>query len=173
MSNKIPERLTNYTAYKNGGEYLGTVDVELPSIEALTDTIKGAGIAGEIDSPTLGHFASMSVKLNWRTVGTSLISLSIPKSHQLDFRGSQQILNAGTGEYEHQAVKVSVRAMPKVTELGKLEVGATTDSSNELEVSYIKIDIGGKNMLEIDKLNFICVIDGVDVLEEVRKNLGM
>lgn len=171
--NKIPEKLTNFSAYRDGDDFLGVVDVELPSLEALTETIKGAGIAGEIDSPVIGHYGSMSVKLNWRTLSVPVIQLAKQKTHALDFRGSQQIYNAGTGEYEHQGVKISTRAIPKSTESGKFEVGATTGSANELEVVYIKIEIDGKRILEIDKLNFIAFVDGEDALEAVRKNLGL
>lgn len=173
MSNKIPERLTNYAGYRDGSEFLGTVDVELPSLESLTDTVKGAGIAGEIDTPVIGHYSSMSVKLNWRTLSGSSIRLAAQRSHALDFRGSQQVFDAGAGIYEHQAVKVTLRAVPKTMEAGKFEVGATTGTANELEVTYIKIEIDGKRVLEIDKFNFISFIDGEDALEKVRENLGL
>lgn len=33
--------------------------------------------------------------------------------------------------------------------------------------------IDGKTVIEIDKFNFICVINGKDVLEQVRKNIGL
>lgn len=173
MANKIAEKLTNFSAYLEGDEWLGLVDVELPSLESLTETMKGAGIAGEVDSPVIGHYGAMSVKLNWRTLGSQAIKLAEQKTHALDFRGSQQIYNAGSGEYEHQGVKVSVRAIPKTMESGKFEVGATTGTANEMECVYIKKEIDGKRVLEIDKFNFIAFINGNDALEKVRKNLGM
>ena len=173
MSNKIPEKLTNYSAFLDGTDFLGTVDVELPSLEALTDTVKGAGIAGEIDSPVIGHYSSMTTKLNWRTLNGSSVKLAAQKTHALDFRGSQQIYNAGTGEYEHQGVKVSLRAIPKTMEAGKFEVGTSTGTANELEVVYYKLEIDGKRVIEIDKFNFISFIDGTDALAEVRRNLGL
>lgn len=171
--NKISEKLTNYACYLEGDQRLGTVDVELPTLEGLTETVKGAAIAGEVDLPALGQYASMTVKLNFRTLDVPSIRLAKQKLHALDFRGSQQVLNAGTGEYENQSVKVSVRAMPKTVEAGKFEAGTPTETANEFEVVYFKIEIGGKRILEIDKLNFIAFIDGEDQLEEVRKNLGM
>lgn len=171
--NKIPEKLTNYMAYRNATEYLGTTDVELPELTAITDTLKGAGIAGEIESAVIGHFAAMETKLNFRTLSKPSISLMAFKTHALDFRGSQQVYNAGTGGYEHQRVKVSMRVIPKGLTAGKFEMGAQTGTGNALEVVYIKIEIAGKRELEVDKLNFICFIDGVDYLAEIRANLGM
>lgn len=170
---KVDDKLTNFSAYADGNNFLGVVDVELPSLEALTEEVKGAGIAGSFDSPTVGHYGSMSVKLTWRTIQANLYKLARAKAHPIVFRGSQQVLNSSTGIYEHQPVKVTTRSLPKNTEAGKLEVATTTGSANELEVIYLKKEIDGKVVLEIDKLNFVCIIDGEDQFAEIRKNLGM
>ncbi|MCD5324777.1 MULTISPECIES: phage major tail tube protein [Pontibacillus] len=170
--NKIPEKLINYSVYREGAEWLGTADVELPSLEALSETLKGAGIAGEVDSPVLGHYAAMTATLNWRTMNKSQFKLAAQKSHALDFRGAMQVFDAGSGTYEPTGVRVSIRGVPKTTGIGKFEVGATTDSSNELSVSYLKIEVDGERIVEIDQFNYIAFIDGEDVLEKVRQILG-
>jgi phage tail tube protein FII len=40
-------------------------------------------------------------------------------------------------------------------------------------VVYISVSIDGKKVLEIDKFNYICIIDGEDYLKDVRKALGI
>lgn len=170
---QVPEKLTNYTAYRGGTERLGTVDVELPNLEALTETVSGAGIAGEVDSPTLGHYGSMETTLNFRTLDVPMLRLAAPIAHALDFRGSQQVFNSTSGQYESQAVRVSVRAIPKTTTGGTLAVNATTGSSISLECIYYKVVVEGRTIIEIDKYNFICTIDGVDYMAKIRENLGM
>lgn len=173
MSNPIPERLINYRAYKDGNHLVGTADVELPSLEAMTDTVVGAGIAGELDSPTLGHFGSLGLTINWRTISKEAIGLAAQEYHALDFWGSQQLLNAASGKLETQAVRVSVRAMPKNTSLGTLAVSASTDTNNEFECSYVRIDVGGTKVLELDKLNFKFEVMGKDMMAGVRGDIGM
>ncbi|WP_309455072.1 phage major tail tube protein [Escherichia coli] len=37
----------------------------------------------------------------------------------------------------------------------------------------MKLFIDGKEVLEIDKLNFICIFDGEDILKTVRDDLGL
>lgn len=169
----VPEKLVNFTAYKDGSTYLGTADITLPTLEALTETVRGAGIAGEVDSPTLGHYGSMTVTLNWRTITPEAMQLHEPVSHALDFRGAQQVYNSATGEYSSQGVKVTVRAVPKSGDLGTFAPGTMTNSTNELEVSYLKIQVDGKTLIEIDKFNFICLINGRDHLAQVRQQLGL
>ena len=66
-----------------------------------------------------------------------------------------------------------VAGVPKTTELGKLDVGTTSDTKTTLEVNYIKVTIDGKDVLELDKFNYICSIGGVDYLAEVREALGL
>ena len=171
--NPVPEKLINFRVYENGNDLLGVADVQLPSIEPMTDTVKGAGIAGEVDSPILGHFGSMTATLNWRTVTKPLVRLAQQKAHSLDLRGAIQVYNAALGEYAVIPLKVVLRGIPKKTDLGKLDVGSAGDASSEFEVVYMKVTLNGETMIEIDKYNYICVINGEDYLLQVRTALGL
>ena len=173
MSNQIPEKLINVRVYKDGNVLLGVADVELPSIEFLTDTVSGAGIAGEVDSPVMGHTKSMSVKIKFRTVTANSILLHRPESHHLDIRGSLQFNDAGTGKLVTKAVKVVLKSIPKSGSLGKMEMGKPQDVEHELEVTYLKMDFDGVEALEVDKFNYIFRVQGEDFLAAVRKDLGM
>ena len=55
----IPQKLINCRVYNNGTDLIGIADVDLPKLEPMTDTVKGAGVAGEIDDPVLGHYKAM------------------------------------------------------------------------------------------------------------------
>ena len=46
-----------------------------------------------------------------------------------------------------------------------------TDSETEFEVIYMKVLVNGKELIEIDKYNFIAKFDGKDQLASVRKVL--
>lgn len=170
---QIPELLTAFAVYKDGNTLMGIADVELPNLEYMTETIKGAGIAGEIEESIVGHFSAMSITVNFRTVTDSLTALSAPKYHMLEFRGSIQSQNPGTGEFKTGKLKVVTKAMPKSTQLGKLAMGSPMDSSFEGGVSYIKVMLDGKILFEIDKFNYVCIIDGVDYLSDTRDALGL
>lgn len=169
---KTDQILTNFTAWEDATNWMGLVDVELPSFESLTETIKGAGIAGESTAPVKGHFGGQTLKINWRTLSPDSVRLSEPKVHTLDFRGNQQIFDALNG-YTDQEVVVKTRSVPINFSPGKFATAAATETANEFEVHYIKIIVGGKTMLEYDKFNFVYVVNGVDVMGTVRKNLGL
>ncbi len=169
---KIPEKLINFAVYNEGAELLGVADATLPSLEYMTDSVSGAGIAGELDSPVVGHFKSMSVGLKFRTITGNVAELAAPRAHQLDLRGSIQMYDSASGTYIPTPVKVVVMASPKKAALGKFDVGKPQDSETELEISYLKMWLDGQEVVEIDKYNYLCVIDGVDYLAAVRDNLG-
>ena len=174
MANQVPEKMINYRVYgNNGADYLGVVDAELPSIEAMTETISGAGIAGEVDSPTLGHFGSIKLTLKWRTVNKKFIEFAAQQAHDLDLRSANQVYDAGSGTYSEEAVRITCRAVPRNLALGSLVVGKSADSSTEFEVLQMRVYIDGNEVLELDKYNFIYRVNGVDYLKGVRGSLGL
>lgn len=173
MINPIPERTNNYRVYHGPAALIGVATVDLPDLEAMSDTISGAGIAGEVESPTLGHFASMTLTINWRTITGDAAILAAQRAHPLEFRSSQQIHDAGTGAVLTQPVRIVTRCTPKNFSLGSLEAGAGTDSSSEFEVSFMKIYIDNRPTIEVDKYNFRFVVNGEDFLASVRADLGM
>lgn len=173
MSNIVPEQLVNYKIYNGFSDMIGTADVTLPSIEALTNEVKGAGIAGSYNSPVTGHYGPMSMTVNWRVITGDAISLSAPKAHQLDIRGVVDQYDAGSGQKKPVAVVVTVKALPKKVDLGKMDPGQKMDTQSEFEIVYLKIKLGGVKKVEIDKLNYIAEIGGKDYLAEVRAGLGM
>jgi P2 family phage contractile tail tube protein len=148
--------------------------VQLPSLEMTSDTLKGAGIAGEIESITPGHFGPMPITFNWRTSPTAeAIQLMKPKAHLIDFRGAIQVFDKTTSSYKTVGKMITVRAMPKKLDLGKAEAASTMDASTEMECNYLKIVEDGKTLIEIDKLNNIYVVDGFDYRAELRNILAL
>ena len=175
MSNQIPERLIGFRAYVDGSpDASGIVDVELPSLEAMSDTISGAGIAGEIESPTLGQFGAMGITINWRVVTAPGLRLLAQQYRPIEFRGGIQYTDPASGQLKPVTLRVATRAMPKNLSLGSLTVASAMDSSIEMEVPYLRIDIDGKLAFELDKFNYVFNPDGTgDVLAAVRTAMGM
>lgn len=169
MPNPIPEKVVNYNVYDDNEKLVGiTGDVTLPNLEAMSETISGAGIIGEYDSPTPGHFGSMTVELSFRTLYQKSFSLMRYRGRSLVLRAAQQSYDVSQGQIFHRGLKITIKGIPKTLELGKLAVGGATETKNTLEVLYIKVEENGMKLLEIDKLNGICEIDGEDMLGEIK-----
>ena len=161
----------DYTVYEDGKEYLGTTEVTLPDVEFLSETLSGGGIAGEVEDIITGHISAMTTTMNWRVVTPNVVKLLEPKYHKIDLRAAQQSLDS-SGKTNVDAVKHILKIKPKKTSFGKLAAASTADVSGDYATSYFATYIAGKKVTEIDPLNFICLINGIDYLKDVRKALG-
>ncbi|MPY20642.1 hypothetical protein AK95_14515 [Paenibacillus sp. LC231] len=172
MPQTIPSKLIDHTLFLEGSSTpIGTGDVTLPSFDALTDTLSGGGILGEIDVPTPGHFGSLVLGINWQTVNREAFTLLPATIHGLEIRGAQQIFVNGLSKT--QAVKAVVRGMGKSMDLGTFSKNAATGGTNNIELTYIKIFLDGVAALELDKFNYIFRINGEDqTMQDVRTALG-
>lgn len=168
----IPERLIGFKCYRNGAELLGVTDVTLPNFEAQTDTVKGAGLLGETETPTIGHYGAMSMTVNFRTVVGNITPLLLPHGALLEFRGSIQHTDEKTGTIATKQLRVVTRAKPKNTQLGKGEPSATMDASGEYAVEYINVFLDGRPVIEYDPFNYVCRIGGADILGSVRSDIN-
>lgn len=167
----IPEKLVAYNLYNVGEKLIGSeAEVEMPSFESITNEISGTGILGTIESPTPGHFGSIVMAITFRTVSAEAAKLNEPRAQQIMLRGDQNSYDSSGGKIMHRGLKVVARGMPKKFALGKAKAGESTGTSVELELTYIKVEDDGFVLIELDKYNYIYVVNGVDYMAEVRKN---
>ena len=163
----IPARLSRYNIYdttRGTSKPLGVATVTLPSIKALSDTLSGAGVLGEIDLPTLGQFGSMETEIEWNTISGEAVSLAPGVSKELTFRGEMQTVT-GEGIIQMTGCRVVVKGVCKNLDLGSAENGAATGTTTSMECFYIKVVIGGKDKFELDKLNSVYRVNGRSMLD--------
>lgn len=173
MANIVNEKMLNFKVYIDGNELLGIAEGNLPNGDMMTTEIKGAGLAGSIDAPVTGHFGSITVTLNWRTLTKAAVRLMTPDAHSLDMYADNESFDAGRGIVKHEEIHVFMKARTKNMDMGKLAVGDTSDTQTEHEVYYYKLYIDGSEVMEVDKYNYIYKVNGVDYLAQSRRNLGM
>jgi uncharacterized protein len=167
MAKTIPARLNDYAIYasKNGRlTPMGTATVTLPAIEALTDTIKGAGMLGEADVPTVGHFGSMQIELEWNTVTGMSLELAPGTQQDIVIRSRMQLASSTGHAFESMRIYATVQ--PKNIDLGSLEIGSATGTTNALECMAIKVNVDNVDKIEIDKINKVYKVNGRSVLPE-------
>lgn len=166
------ESVINFAVYEDSVEYVGMAGVTLPNLAAIVQTLSGAGIAGNVEVPVLGHYDVMSLTLNFRTTTEHSVRLSEPRRHNIDLRMAQQIEDTVAGEVKVQSIKHVLVVVPKTDTGGTVAPAAPTNGSGEYSVRYWATYIDGAKVREIDPLNFICKVNGVDYLADVRKAIG-
>nr|DAF46173.1 MAG TPA: tail tube protein [Caudovirales sp. ctaix4] len=167
----IPEVINNYNIYDDKARKMIGIsgEVELPELEAITDTVEAAGILGEVEDPVTGQFASAKIKIPFSNLYEDIFNLmDTTNPPQLTLRGSMQVMNSATGGTDYVPVKIVVRGKATTSSLGKFVKGKKGEPEIELEILYLKVMINNKTTLELDKLNSVFAVNGKDMLAKVR-----
>ena len=167
---KIPQVVNRYNLYRKGTKLVGlTGEVELPAVTMVTDTLEGAGTGGNMDVPVIGLTENMDIQIPFMSLTKDLFSLANPgEAEDLTLRGAIQGTDPATGKISYTSTAISMRGTVKEITPGTVKSGGKMESSVTMTLSYYKIALDGETVLEIDKLNNVFVVNGDDVLKEVR-----
>ena len=166
------ESLIDFKVYEDKNEYLGVAQVGLPDIAYITQTITGAGIAGNVEAVLIGMMDVMTTTMQFRSCTDAAAKLAKPIAHQIDLRVAEQYWDSVGGQRVVQADKYVMKIIPKKTAAGNVTPASPADANGEYSTYYYAAYKDGKQLWEIDPHNYICVIDGVDYMAPVRKALG-
>lgn len=148
-----------------------SADITLPSIDKLTDTIKGAGILGEVDMPTFGQVGSMTLGINFRADNPQYAMLSRPGEIKLEIVWVVDVFDSSQVKVGVQQHKVFITGANKTYNPGTIDVNASADGTSEFEVWTYRKVVDGKEVLLIDKFNYKYVVNGVDYAAQLRAAL--
>lgn len=171
-SKMIPEIINNYKVYNgDGDELIGmTGEMSLAELNNLVASISGAGIGGTYNVPVIGQYDSIQQEVPFRTLYKELTSIMNPlKGARINIRGAIQSTDKSTGVTGMCGFRYVLGGKCVGVKPGSAQKANPMNSSATIEATYILIEIDGEKIIEIDKLNNICIIDGVDLLEEVRR----
>ncbi|MDU5103486.1 phage major tail tube protein [Clostridium butyricum] len=170
---EIKNKTIDFSVYvrdSGSAEKIGnSTDVTLPSVEKITDTIKGSGIMGELDLPSYGQISSMETEISMRVSDDKFATLSA--SSQLEYRWVTDAYDTSTGKARIIANKAFLTVANKKADEGKIESGASQDGSLSFEVIAYKRICDGKEILNIDKLNGIYSINGKNMYSDISQYL--
>lgn len=168
----IPEVISYFNTYKNGKKMIGvTGDVTIPSFDSITEMMSGAGIRGEYETVIPGNFPSMKQEIQFSLLEDEAFDMMVPgDAIDLTLRASEQSRARSTAAIEQKGLRIVERGTYISHNPGVLSNGKKMNASVTFELLYIMIEVGGKKKLELDKLNDVYIVNGVDVLAKVRAN---
>ena len=163
-NNYIPEKINDANAYLDGTRMIGVAaSVDLPEVNMKTGTVEGFGVGGEIDSPTIGQWESFEQEVQFNTLYSSAVDMLNPLTVvNLTFRAAQQVYDK-TGGYDFKGLRVVEMGRVKKFKPGKIEKSEGMEATVTLELTYIMIEVDGEQLIEIDKLNGVYKVKGVDI----------
>ncbi len=168
MAKNIPDKINDFNVYDDGERLIGIgEEVTLPDIEMMSESVIVPG--GEVDSPTIGQFTSGQVEIPFQSLTQDLFSMMNPlRSVNITLRASQQEMD-GSGNIVFTGLRAVFRGRPKTLATGSVKKGSGTGTSLSIEWTYYMLEIDGKKVIEIDKLNSVFKINGEDILAQSKQ----
>ncbi|ENV09298.1 phage major tail tube protein [Acinetobacter higginsii] len=168
----LPKKLKLMDLFNEGNSYLGqTGEVTLPKLGRKFEDWRGGGMNGNIKWDA--GLADDITELAWKLGGIDPLVIrqfgaATVGAIGLRFAGSYQRDDTG----ETSAVEVVVRGRHEEIDFGNAKAGDDTEKSIKTIWSYYKLTIDGKVEVEIDIPGLIENVNGVDLLEKHRANIG-
>ncbi len=168
---ELPDKINLFNVYDGKTRLVGvSAEVQLPSFDPLTDTLNVAGLAGEIESEVVGSFGSMKMEIPFENLYEDFFSFAA-STNPIVIRGSMEVFDTQTQAKDSRAIVITVKGRTLNINPGTLKKGGKGNPSVTKEITYIKITIEGATQVELDKLNSIFVLGGVDLLAKVRSQI--
>lgn len=166
----LPKKLKYLNLFNDANSYQGIVTaVTLPKLSRKLDPYRGGGMSGaaHIDM----GLEDDALDIEWTIGGIDELVLSQwgASGVPLRFCGSYQ----RDDSEEIVAVEVEVRGTHQTFDFGEAKQGEDTETKITTKCTYFKLTWNGSELLEIDTVNLIEKVKGVDRLEKHRKNIGL
>ena len=170
----MPRKLKLMNVFLNGYSYQGVAkSVTLPKLTRKLENYRSAGMNGSapvdlgLDDDalsmewSLGGFPDSVIWELYAATGVDAVPIRFACSYQRDDTG------------ETVAVEVVMRGRQKEIDTGEGKQGEDTESKISVVCTYFRLTMDGKELVEIDTINMIEKVNGVDRLEQHRRNIGL
>jgi P2 family phage contractile tail tube protein len=150
----------------------GTVTVELPSFELMSNTFKGAGVGGEINVPAPGVMNAQAATISVPVIYSGITKyMELGTTRTLDLRNEIVVNNKDTHALERAPNRWVLKGPLGQANPGKVEQGAAADASIVMQVYYARHWLDGDEILEWDPFKGIYTVNGKDLMSETRRNV--
>lgn len=166
----MPSKLININAYVDGGGFLGIVsELEEPKLAIATEDLRAGGMPGtvkvdlgleamEASFTMAGHVAELQ-----RKFGTTRVD-----GVRVRFVGAYRADNG----LPAQQVEVVMGGRFEEIDLGSAKPGDDTEHKYKVAVAYYRRVVAGRTEIEIDMVNGVFIVDGVDRYAEIMAALA-
>lgn len=160
--------LKHFNLYVDGRGYAGEIDeLQLPSLSLVEEEHR----AGGMDAP-------IGIDLGMEKLEASFTLASAAKEALTRFGLSGETGFTARGSLEShdgtkEAVTATMRGRVRSVEPSGWQGGQKATWAYNLSLTYFRLEIGGRVIYEIDAVNMVRIIDGVDQLAEHRANIGL
>lgn len=169
----LPRKLKHLNLFNDGNNWQGIVEsLTLPKFTRKFEKYRGGGMAGAVDVDMGLDDGALDTEFSIGGM-ESLIFKQLAKTTAdgVQLRFTASIQRDDTGEV--QAVELVVRGRHKEIDSGELKTGESNSTKVSSTNSYAKLTINGEVLYEVDTINMVEIVDGVDLMEAHRRAIGL
>lgn len=162
----LPRKLKSLNLFNEGASYLGLVaSVTLPKLTRKLEERRGGGMDGTVKI----DMGAEPLELEFTTGGPMRdvlrqYGLTNISGAFLRFAGAWQ--DDGTGSVD--TVEITVRGRHEEIDMGEAKPGEGGEFKVKSALTYYRLDWNGVTEIEIDVLNGVFIVGGIDRMAEIR-----
>lgn len=169
----LPRKLKNLNCFNDGNNYMGVVQsFTMPKLTRKLEAYRGGGMNGAVNSDQGMDDGALDVQWTCGGILESLLQqygVTNASACLLRFTGALQ--RDDTGDVD--AIEIVLRGRHKEIDHGEWKPGESSAITVSSVCSYFKYSLNGNTLIEIDLLNMVEIVNGVDRMAEQRKALGI
>lgn len=166
----LPSKLKNMNLFIDGTSHLGVVaDYTMPKLALKLEDWRGGGMLGNVG---IDHGVDkLEAEFTLGGLMTSAMRQFGAVTHDavlLRFAGAYQ--DEATGAV--RAVETIQRGRYSELDFGNAKAGDDTEHKGKLSCTYFKLTVDGVDEIEIDLVNAVFIVGGIDRYAEIRAVIG-
>lgn len=165
----LPSKLKNYNMFHNGQSFVHQVpEIALPKIAEKVEGYRGGGMLGEVD---------VGMGLEKMEMEMTIGGLAIPIMRSFGMVGVAGQMIRFNGAYQEEgagvvtAAELVVRGKHVEIDPGNAKTGDDTAWKVKSTLSYLKWSFNGSVAVEIDMLDNVFIVGGIDRMAQIRAAL--
>ena len=172
MSKIQINRLTNANVYMDGNNLLGRAEeIQLPQVKHKMADHKSLGMVASAEF--FAGIDKLECKIKWNALYPEVLKKAANPfvAVQIQARASLDTYNT-LGRLAEVPAIAYISGTFKEFPLGTLKPQENAEYETTMSVNYAKLIVAGEEIFEIDVLENIYKVDGIDVLTTFRLNTG-
>lgn len=167
----LPRKLKDFNLFNNGESYAGQVpELTLPKLTRKMEDYQAGGMGG----PVKIDQGQEAIQLEWTAGGFLKTALQQYGALQHDavllrFAGAYRSEDSATPD----SIEVVVRGRHQEIDFGTAKLKDDTAHKFTTVCSYYKLSVNGSSIIEIDFVNMIEIVNGVDLMQATRTAIGL
>ncbi|MCZ4281695.1 phage major tail tube protein [Kiloniella laminariae] len=168
----IPSTLKNFNIFINGTSYVGEAEeITPPKLTRITEDYRAGGMHGPVELDLGQDKLEMEVTFKgWNKELLKHYGAFAADAVPLRFRGAAR---SEAGDVATDAIEISVRGRLKELDFGSAKTGEANSLKVMIPLTAFKYEVNGYEIIDIDQINMIFRVNGVDLLAEERQALGI